>query len=330
MKALLILLLIVCAALAVWWWRDDITGMRLRFVERESGGARFSAPTWRVSADDASPSESHLILKHKRRSNRVFSLTGRYADARLTPVEREALLLLSVAAASEMVDAEGKATWSDETLTIAGQKARRATIAFAGQGVGPGVLLVWEDPSARWRWTFVLVDDDAAERERIVREFVSSFALSSRPAARVTGAPKGLVFDAPAGWKRVESTPARTVYLSPGEDAMIELHAPTRTSRSTMTKDFAQSQAAAMVKAAGATWQLRSIELTRDARLNAPVAVVRGTAQQDTGQRPYEIHLWILPNRQSLHIAALSALDEATLDAHTGVFDRIHFDRDKE
>ena len=327
MKALVILILLVCAVVAVWYFRDDITGMRLRFVERESGGARFRAPNWRVSTDDTSGAESHLILKHKRLDKRIFALTGQYADERLTPVEREALLLVNVAAVNEMVGAQGKATWSDEAVTIAGQNARRATITFddpgISPGVGPGVFVVWDDPTKKWRWAFVLVDDDEKERDRILREFVASFTRAPARTPTATASAKQLVFDAPAGWKRVEQTPARTTYVSPDEDAQLELHAATRTSRSTMTKDYAQSQAATMIEAAGATWQPRSIDLERDARLNTTVAVVRGTARMGSDQRAYEIRLWIAPNTPYLYVAALSALDEKTLDACVSVFERV-------
>jgi hypothetical protein len=186
---------------------------------------------------------------------------------------------------------------------------------------------VWENPAAKWRWTFVLVDDDEKERDRILNEFVASFSLAPAGSPTTTASAKPLVFDAPAGWKRVEQTPARTTYISPDEDAMLELHAPTRTSRSTMTKDYAQSQAANMIKVSGATWQPRSTDLKRDAYFNTTVAIVRGTARMNNDQRAYEIRLWIAPNTERLYVAGLSAVDERTLDKYSVAFDNVHLAR---
>jgi hypothetical protein len=90
-----------------------------------------------------------------------------------------------------------------------------------------------------------------------------------------------------------------------------------------MTKEYGQSLARNMVETTGATWQPRSATMKSDARLGAPVAVIRGTARIADEQRAYEIRLWIAPNTQFLYVVALSTFDESALDRFSTVFDHI-------
>jgi hypothetical protein len=323
MKALVILIILVCTAVALWYFRDDITGMRLRFVEREEAGARFKAPNWRASSHDKNPADGHLILKHKRKDKRIFYLAWQSAEEPPTSSERAAAAKEFARVLGEMTRATATVKPLDVPIVIGDEKARQYSFTFTGTDVGPGELCMWYVAKTRQRWYFVIVDDDLDEHERIAREFLDSFKPGSAPVEAVAATGGKLAFDAPAGWRILDETPTQIAYVSPNEDALLELHHGTRTSRSQMTKEYADTLAARMIEAAGATWEHIETRLAKDARLDAVVATVRGTARMHGEQRHYLIRLWISSRDQRLYVAALSAVNARSLDEFRAVLDRI-------
>lgn len=321
MKLLVILIVLVCAAVALWYFRDEITGAKLRFGEREEAGARFEAPNWRESAHDADPADGRLILKHKRNDNRIFYLAWQYGEAP-TPDER-------LAAAKEYARALGKMTASRASVKpetslakIGGREARVFALTFEKVGIGPGRFYVWHVPAIKQRWFFAIVDDDLDERERIVQQFFGSFRADRSTMDSVSATKGKLVFDAPAGWRVLNESPLQVLYVSPGRDVLLQLNHGARTSQPNMTKEYAAVLTDHMIEAVGATWRSREVRIETDWDLGL-VAHVRGVALIEGDEHFYEIRLWISPKTNLLYITALSAPDQQTLDKHLAVFSRI-------
>jgi len=323
MKLLIVLIVLVCAAVALWYFRDEITGAKLRFEAREEAGARFEAPNWRESMHEANPADGWLVLKHKRDDNRIFYLAWQYGDAPPTGDER-------LAAAKEFARVLGRMTQSGVTVQsealpvkVGAQEAHVFPFTFKEDGVGPATFYTWYCPSSKQRWLFAVVDDDPGERKRIAQELLGSFRAGRGTIDYASTAKGKLVLDMPPGWRVLSESPREALYVSPGQEVLLQLNLGTRTSQPEITEAYAEGLADRMIEAAGAAWQSREVRLERNWDLGLVIGRVRGVVIAEGDEHFYELRLWISPKTNLLYVAAMEAADQQTLDKHLPVFSRI-------